>query len=62
MRLFRQFHSDVLKARSASIGEDSDMGSVDGVRDTAAERLDIVHVENDDLILADQFDMMDAAL
>ena len=62
MYLLRQFHGDILKTRPAPVGKDTDMGPVNGMGDPATECLHIIHVEDDDLILADQLDMMGSPL
>ena len=57
-----QFHCDIREGSAASVGEDTDMRAVRGMRDPCAESLDIIEIQNDNFILTYQFQMMRCVL
>ena len=54
----RQFHRNILKGRTASVREYTDMGTVNRMSDPGAQGLGIIDIQNDDLILTYEGNMM----
>ena len=59
--LLREFHDDIAERGLAAVGEQGDVGAINGVSDAGAQGLCLVHVEHYDLILAHQGDVVGLA-